>query len=72
MPTYEYECKNCKKQVDIDKPMSQSGQQEKCPSCGWLLSRIWRSYQISWNAWKPNYSRCEDGEKEAIAQGAYE
>jgi putative FmdB family regulatory protein len=71
MPTYEYECKHCEKQVEIDKPMSQAGQRERC-SCGKILYRIWRSPQMSLNHWKPDYSRCDDGEKEAIAQGAYE
>lgn len=31
--TYKYKCDKCKKEVEIVKPMAESGTEEKCDKC---------------------------------------
>ena len=40
MPTYDYECSKCNKQVEIDKPMKDSHRQEKCEICGQVMEKL--------------------------------
>jgi putative FmdB family regulatory protein len=34
MPIYEYRCASCEKEFEQMRPMSQSGDPAKCPTCG--------------------------------------
>jgi len=43
---YNYECKKCKLEVTIVKPMSESSRVEKCPSCTLPMDRVFTSPSI--------------------------
>ncbi len=38
MPVYEFKCDKCKVEREVLRPMSEAGQEEKCP-CGLLMRR---------------------------------
>jgi len=39
-PTYAYKCDHCNVNIDIDKPMRDSSNKERCPGCSRELRRI--------------------------------
>ena len=46
--TYLYKCKTCSKgTVEVDKPMSESGREEKCETCGKVMDRTYTACSIS-------------------------
>lgn len=46
MPTYVYECEDCKLISDIVKPMMESSREEKCDKCSSSLRRIYTSFHV--------------------------
>ena len=51
MPIYEYFCPTCKKEFELMRPLSESGQPAKCPSCGAKSEKL-----VSLFASKENYT----------------
>jgi len=43
---YLYECKDCKKEVEIVKPMMESSKEEFCEDCGNKLDRVYTASTI--------------------------
>lgn len=43
MPIYAYHCERCKRNFDVLKPMSESGNVEKCPVCRIRIKRIFNA-----------------------------
>jgi putative FmdB family regulatory protein len=51
MPIYEYFCPKCEKEFELMRPISQSGESAKCPSCGAKSEKL-----VSVFASKENYT----------------
>jgi len=46
MPTYEYNCVDCKINVEIAKSITQSDSVELCEKCGEAMNKIYKSFDI--------------------------
>ena len=51
MPIYEYYCPKCKKEFELMRPISESGSQGACPTCGTKADKL-----VSVFASKENYT----------------
>ena len=43
MPLYEFSCDKCKRNHDVYRPISQSGESYACPDCGGNTDRVYSS-----------------------------
>ena len=46
MPTYEYNCVDCKINVEIPKSITQSDSVELCEKCGGAMNKVYGSFGI--------------------------
>jgi putative FmdB family regulatory protein len=46
MPTYEYNCVDCKINIEIPKPFSQADSVELCEKCGNAMNKVYSSFGI--------------------------
>ena len=44
---YLYECKKCEKEIQVDKPMSESDCVEHCHICGSVMDRVYSAPSIN-------------------------
>ena len=47
MPTYEYNCIDCKTNVEIPKPITQSDTVELCEKCGNAMTKVYGTFGIN-------------------------
>ena len=54
MPTYEYNCVDCKINKEIPKPITQSDTVELCEKCGGAMNKVFGTFGIKFNGqqWK--------------------
>lgn len=46
MPVYEYNCVDCKNNVEISKSITQSDSVELCKKCGAAMNRVYGTFGI--------------------------
>mgnify|MGYP006280774037 FL=1 len=47
MPTYEYNCIDCKINIEIPKPITQSDTVELCEKCGNAMTKVYGTFGIN-------------------------
>lgn len=75
MPQYDYRCRDGHVH-EVEAHMGKAPKTTTC-TCGKRAVRVYAMPNVSWNKWNPNYSFNDisdeiDGERDAIACGAYE
>jgi putative FmdB family regulatory protein len=46
MPSYTYECKECKRVEEVVKPISKAEAKEKCPDCKKAMHRVYQPAEV--------------------------
>ena len=61
MPTYEYECVDCKTRTEIPKPFSQSDTIELCEQCGEAMTKVYGTFGINFKG--PGFYTTDKGKR---------